>query len=75
MVLSAAQYLDRETVLKLLPFINPEDIEGILKRVDAEESNRYELPIDDGNDDATDDENNDETDDGNEDNEDDGNDE
>jgi hypothetical protein len=52
-------------VLKLLPFINPEDIEGILKRVDAEESNRYELPIHDGTDDTTDDENNDETDDGN----------
>jgi hypothetical protein len=70
MVLSAAQYLDRETVLKLLPFINPEDIEGILKRVDAEESNRYELPIDDGNEDNNEDDNE-----GNGDNEDDGNDE
>jgi hypothetical protein len=64
MVLSAAQYLDRETILKLLPFINPEDIEGILKRVDAEESNRYELPIDDGNDENND-ENDDVIDDGN----------
>jgi hypothetical protein len=64
MVLSAAQYLDRETVLKLLPFINPEDIEGILKRVDAEESNRYELPIDNGNDENND-ENDDVIDDGN----------
>jgi hypothetical protein len=71
MVLSAAQYLDRETVLKLLPFINPEDIEGILKRVDAEESNRYELPIDDG----TNEDNNEDDNDGNGDNEDDGNDE
>jgi SPP1 family phage portal protein len=71
MVLSAAQYLDRETVLKLLPFINPEDIEGILKRVDAEESNRYELPIDDGNNE----DNNEDDNEGNGDNEDDGNDE
>lgn len=41
MVLSAAQYLDTETVLKHLPFINPDEIKSILDKMTEEEANRY----------------------------------
>lgn len=41
MVLSAAQYLDDETILKHLPFLNPDEIEDIIKRKTQEEANRY----------------------------------
>jgi len=40
-ILSAAQYLDAETVLKHLPFINHDEVDEILKRMDAEEIGRY----------------------------------
>lgn len=42
MVLSAAQYLDDETILKHLPFLNADEIDGILDRVTEEEANRFE---------------------------------
>ena len=42
MVLSAAQYLDNETILKHLPFLNPDEIEKILNNLTKEESERYE---------------------------------
>lgn len=42
MVLSAAQYLDDETILKHLPFLSPDEIEDILDRVEEEEADRYE---------------------------------
>ena len=41
MILSAANYLDDETVLKLLPFINVDEIKGILQKKDREEESRY----------------------------------
>lgn len=40
-VLSAAEYLDEETVLRKLPFLTPDEIEGILARRDAEGSARF----------------------------------
>lgn len=43
MVLQAAQYLDDETILKHLPFLSPDEIDGILDRRVEEESNRYEV--------------------------------
>ena len=42
MILSAADYLDRETVLKHLPFLSPDEIEDIMIRKDQEEAERYE---------------------------------
>ena len=42
-VLSAAQYLDDETILKHLPFLSPDEIEGILERKEQEEVERLEL--------------------------------
>ena len=41
MVLSAAQYLDDETILKHLPFISPDEITSILDNTTREEANRY----------------------------------
>lgn len=41
MVLSAGQYLDDETILKHLPFLNIDEIDDILKRKDEEEAERY----------------------------------
>lgn len=41
MVLSAAQYLDDETILKHLPFIQIDEIDEILKQKDKEESDRF----------------------------------
>ena len=41
MVLAAAQYLDDETILKHLPFLNIDEIDEILKRKDAEEADRF----------------------------------
>ena len=41
MVLAAAQYLDDETILKHLPFLNIDEIDEILKRKDKEEADRY----------------------------------
>ena len=42
MILSAAQYLDDETILKHLPFLSPDEIDDIIKRKDIEEATRYE---------------------------------
>ena len=41
MILSAADYLDTETVLKHLPFLSPDEIDGILERRIKEEADRY----------------------------------
>ena len=38
---AAAQYLDDETILKHLPFLNPDEIKDILKRVTKEEAGRF----------------------------------
>lgn len=40
MVLQAAQYLDSETVLKHLPFLTTDEIEGVIKRLAAEEQTK-----------------------------------
>ena len=42
MVLAAAEYLDDETILKHLPFLSPDEIDGILERREIEEVERYE---------------------------------
>ena len=42
MILSAAEYLDAETILKHLPFVNVDEIETILQKKAAEEVDRYE---------------------------------
>lgn len=42
MVLMAAQYLDDETILKHLPWLEPEEVDGILKRQDADELKRMD---------------------------------
>ena len=41
MVLSAAQYLDDETILKKLPFLNIDEISDIMIRKDREEAARF----------------------------------
>lgn len=41
-VLSSAQYLDDETILKHLPFLNIDEVDSILTKLDAEEYNRFE---------------------------------
>lgn len=41
MVLSAAEYLDEETVLNKLPFITVDEVQDILKRKDAEDMERF----------------------------------
>jgi hypothetical protein len=41
MVLAAGQYLDDETILKHLPFLNIDEIDEILNRKDAEEADRF----------------------------------
>lgn len=43
MVLAASEYLDDETILRHLPFLSADEIDGILERKDAEESERYKL--------------------------------
>lgn len=40
-VLSAAQYLDHETILRHLPFLSADEIDGILDRTTEEEAERY----------------------------------
>lgn len=42
MILSAAQYLDDETILKHLPFLSPDEIEDVMKRKKEEEMERFE---------------------------------
>ena len=41
MVLSAAQYLDDETILKHLPFLSPDEIDEIMERKKVEEAERF----------------------------------
>lgn len=41
MVLSAAQYLDNETILKHLPFIGTDEVDDILDKVTSEEAERF----------------------------------
>ena len=41
MILQAAEYLDDETVLRKLPFLTEDEIEGILHRKGAEEIDRF----------------------------------
>lgn len=41
MILAAAQYLDDETILKHLPFLNIDEIDEILVRRDKEEADRF----------------------------------
>jgi hypothetical protein len=41
MVLAAAQYLDDETILKHLPFLNIDEINDIMIRKDREEAARF----------------------------------
>jgi hypothetical protein len=42
MVLAAAQYLDHETILRHMPFLSADEIDGILDRTTAEEAERYQ---------------------------------
>ena len=44
MIMDAAQYLDNETILRKLPFINVDEVPGILERVTDAETRRFELP-------------------------------
>ena len=44
MILEAANYLDEETILKKLPFVAPEEVPDILKKLDEESYNRYTEP-------------------------------
>lgn len=46
MVLSAANYLDDEAVLKHLPWLTPEEVDEILARKDAEDAERLNDQID-----------------------------
>ena len=41
MILAAAQYLDDETILNLLPFVSVDQVKSILKKKDEEESARF----------------------------------
>jgi SPP1 family phage portal protein len=43
MVMTAAPYLDDETVLKHLPWLTPEEVAEILKRKDAEDLERFDV--------------------------------
>lgn len=55
MVLSAAQYLDDETILQHLPFISTDEIPDILDKRVKEEASRF---VDDAEEDTTEEENN-----------------
>ena len=41
MVIECSQYLDRETILKHLPFLTPDEIDGIMLRKDKEEMDSF----------------------------------
>ncbi len=43
MILMSAPYLDDETILRKLPFLTADEIDGILKRKDAEELERFNV--------------------------------
>lgn len=42
-ILQAADYLDDETILNHLPFLTPDEINGILERKEKEEAERYKM--------------------------------
>lgn len=42
MVLQAAQYLDKETILKHLPFLSPDEIDEVMEKVQQEEMERFQ---------------------------------
>lgn len=42
MILSSAQFLDAETVLKHLPFLSPDEVDSIMEKIMEEEVQRYE---------------------------------
>ena len=42
MIISASEYLDRETILKKLPFVTIDEVAGILQNLDREEGGRVE---------------------------------
>lgn len=46
MVLSSAQFLDDETILKKLPFLSIDEVDDILDRKDEEESDRFDTEDD-----------------------------
>lgn len=48
MLILASEYLDDETILRKLPFLTEDEIEGILQRKDAEEVDRFAVtePVD-----------------------------
>ena len=46
MVMSEAQYLDRETVLRKLPNISPSEVPAIKERLDAEDEGRMGMLVD-----------------------------
>lgn len=48
-ILSAAQFLDDETILKHLPFISPDEIESILGQREQEEMERFEAVKEESN--------------------------
>ena len=41
MILTAAQYLDDETILKHLPFLTPDEVDEIQKRKAEEDLDRF----------------------------------
>lgn len=45
MVISESPWLDRETVLKKLPNIQPDEIQSILQRTESEEASRYTAEV------------------------------
>lgn len=58
MVLSAAQYLDDETVLKKLPFVNNDEIDNIMEKRAVAETERYDNQMDENEDEDNTDEDN-----------------
>jgi hypothetical protein len=48
MILSAADYLDDETILRKFPFINVDEVTQILAKRDVEEQSRFESDEDEG---------------------------
>ena len=47
MVVLAAQYLDRQTILEKLPFVTVDEIDGILLRLDGESMSRFDDALND----------------------------
>lgn len=45
MVMMAANYLDDETVIRKLPFVTPDEVDGILARKDANDQSAFEPDI------------------------------